>query len=106
MTTPATASRMLTDATARPITDNPAPPAVPPSRLTLPADLSLAQPPGDTIRHILVGRPGPLRQTIHLLHNLRYVEVSQWSPLMEIPSGQLVIVPRPEEQMTILVRRV
>ncbi|MEL6249815.1 MAG: hypothetical protein AAFN18_12885 [Cyanobacteria bacterium J06554_6] len=71
----------------------------------LPPDLSFAQPPGETIRVILLGSVGGIHQTRHLLHNLRYVEVSQWSPLLEIPERNLVITPEQGEQMSILVKR-
>ncbi|WP_228016096.1 hypothetical protein [Leptolyngbya ectocarpi] len=40
------------------------------------ADFSTPLEPGSSIRHILLGHPGTIRQTIHLLHNLRYVETS------------------------------
>ncbi|MEO0539709.1 MAG: hypothetical protein AAFZ80_02465 [Cyanobacteria bacterium P01_A01_bin.105] len=75
------------------------------SPLSLPADLSLAQPPGETVRHILLGTPSVLHQTIHLLHSLRYVETSQWTPLVDIPLGQLIVTPAQGEQMSMLVRR-
>lgn len=71
----------------------------------LPPDLPFAQPPGETIRVILLGSPSSIHQTRHLLHNLRYVEVSQWSPLLEIPERNLVITPEQGEQMSILVKR-
>ena len=35
----------------------------------------------------------------------RYVEVSQWSPLLEIPERNLVITPEQGEQMSILVKQ-
>ena len=80
--------------------------AKPGSQLSeLPADLSVSPPPGDTIRHILLGNPDNLRQTIHLLHNLRYVETSQWSPLIEIPENRLIITPAQGDVMSILVKR-
>ncbi|MEO0541375.1 MAG: hypothetical protein AAFZ80_10995 [Cyanobacteria bacterium P01_A01_bin.105] len=72
---------------------------------TLPADLSLLLPSGETIRHILLGSPGGLRQTWHLLHNLRYVEVSQWSPLIDIPDRRLMLTVNQGEQMSLLTRR-
>ena len=71
----------------------------------LPSEFSLAPPPGETVRVILLGRPAAVRQTRHLLHNLRYVEVSQWSPLIEIPDGRLVLSPDQGEQMSMLVKR-
>jgi len=57
------------------------------------------------IRVILLGSPGGIHQTRHLLHNLRYVEMSQWSPLLETPGRNLVITPEQGEQMSILVKR-
>ena len=67
---------------------------------------SLASPDGEPLRHILLGTPGGVRQTIHLLHTLRYVENALWSPLISIPSEQLVIAPRQGEVMSILVRHI
>ena len=77
-------------------------PPVPP---TQPADFSIQPNPGDTVRHILLGPPSTIRQTIHLLHNLRYVETSQWSPLIEVPENRLVLRPEPEDVISMLVRR-
>ena len=71
----------------------------------LPADFSAGPGPGSSIRHILLGHPGSIRQTIHLLHNLRYVETSQWSPLIEVPDQRLILRPAPEEVISMLVRR-
>jgi hypothetical protein len=59
---------------------------------------------GEPIRHILIGTPGGIRQTIHLLHTLRYVESALWSPLVSLPNEPLVITPRQGEGMSILVR--
>ncbi|MBT9313770.1 hypothetical protein [Leptothoe kymatousa] len=72
---------------------------------TLPADLSITLPTGETIRHILLGSPGGIRQTIHLLHNLKYVEPSQWSPLIEIPDNQLILTPNQGDVISILMKR-
>lgn len=69
------------------------------------ADFSSSLPPGQTIRHILLGYPSHIRQTIHLLHNLRYVETSQWSPLIEVPGNRLILRPEPEEVISMVVRR-
>ena len=71
----------------------------------LPAEFSPALPPGETIRHILLGSPGGIRQTVHLLHNLRYVETSQWSPLIEIPENRLILTPNQGEVISILMKR-
>ncbi|MEO0759107.1 MAG: hypothetical protein AAFY78_19795 [Cyanobacteria bacterium J06648_16] len=51
-----------------------------PGSTPLPAEFSLLLPNGGTIRHILLGTPADIHQTRHLLHNLRYAEISQWSP--------------------------
>ena len=59
----------------------------------------------DTIRHMLLGRPGSIRQTIHLLHNLNYSAASQWSPLIEIPDGQLILTPERGEVLSLLMKR-
>ena len=77
-------------------------PQVPPS---LPADFSSSRPNGGSIRHILLGHPSYIRQTIHLLHNLRYTETSQWSPLIEVPENRLILRPQPDEVISMLVRR-
>ncbi|MGD1853767.1 MAG: hypothetical protein ACFB2W_05890 [Leptolyngbyaceae cyanobacterium] len=71
----------------------------------LPADFSLPSGPSSSIRHILLGHPGHIRQTIHLLHNLRYVETSQWSPLIEVPEQRLILRPAADEVISMLVRR-
>lgn len=82
---------------------------VPPSGTTvspsLPADFSGSLPLDGSIRHILLGHPSHSRQTIHLLHNLRYVETSQWSPLIEVPENRLILRPQPDEVISMLVRR-
>ncbi|MEO0352758.1 MAG: hypothetical protein AAF282_22185 [Cyanobacteria bacterium P01_A01_bin.15] len=70
----------------------------------LPADFSTALTPG-SVRHILLGRPSAIRQTIHLLHNLRYTETSHWSPLIEIPDRRLILTPEPDEVISLLARR-
>ncbi|MBT9315291.1 hypothetical protein [Leptothoe spongobia] len=77
----------------------------PPVSPALPADFSSSLPPGSSIRHILLGYPSHIRQTIHLLHNLRYVETSQWSPLIEVPDNRLILRPAPDEMISMLVRR-
>lgn len=59
---------------------------------------------GEPLRHILLGSPGHVRQTIHLLHTLRYVENVLWSPLVTLPDEPLIITPRPGEVMSLLIR--
>ena len=77
----------------------------PQAAANLPADLSFALPTGEVIRHILLGSPGGIRQTIHLLHNLRYVETSQWSPLIEVPDQRLILTPERGEVISLLAKR-
>ena len=76
------------------------------SAVTLPADLSLSPPPdgADTVRHLLLGDPGRVRQTIHLLHSLHYVEQSQWSLVLEVPK-QLIITPEQGAYISMLTKR-
>ena len=62
--------------------------------------------PGESLRHILLGSPGAVRQTIHLLHTLRYVENALWSPLLPIPDDQLIITPKQGEVMSLLIKNV
>ncbi|MEM7066682.1 MAG: hypothetical protein AAF572_26395 [Cyanobacteria bacterium P01_B01_bin.77] len=76
--------------------------SVPPN---LPADFSNSLPSGSSIRHILLGSPSHIRQTIHLLHNLRYVEISQWSPLIEVPENRLILRSEPDEVISMVMRR-
>ncbi|MGC1309758.1 MAG: hypothetical protein WA885_21245 [Phormidesmis sp.] len=59
---------------------------------------------GEPLRHILLGSPGAVRQTIHLLHTLRYVETTLWSPQVAVPDDQLIITPRPGDVISILIR--
>ncbi|MGD1865915.1 MAG: hypothetical protein ACFB0D_15300 [Phormidesmis sp.] len=74
-----------------------------PELSTLP---SLSPAEGEPLRHILLGTPGGVRQTIHLLHTLRYVENALWSPLLPIPEGQLIITPKQGEVMSLLIKNV
>ena len=54
-----------------------------------------------SLRHILLGRPEDVRQTIHLLHTLRYAEAVLWSPIMTVEEP-LVIEPAPNEAISLL----
>ncbi|MEM8505030.1 MAG: hypothetical protein AAF716_17980 [Cyanobacteria bacterium P01_D01_bin.1] len=57
--------------------------------------------PGESIRHILLGKPEAIRQTIHLLHTLHYTETILWSPVLTIEEA-LVITPAQGEAMSLL----
>jgi len=67
---------------------------------------TVLSPSGDPIRHILLGTPGGVRQTIHLLHTLRYVENALWSPLLPITDNKLIITPNQGEVMSLLIKSV
>ncbi len=53
------------------------------------------------IRHILLGDPDAIRQTIHLLHTLHYTETVLWSPVLMVDEP-LVITPAQGEAMSLL----
>ena len=57
--------------------------------------------PKEHIRHILLGSPAAVRQTIHLLHTLHYVETVLWSPALTIEEP-LIITPAQGEAMSLL----
>ena len=54
-----------------------------------------------SIRHILLGEPDAIRQTIHLLHTLHYTETILWSPVLTIDEP-LIITPAQGEAMSLL----
>lgn len=58
----------------------------------------------DPIRHILIGSPTSVRQTIHTLHVLHYVEQSFWSRLITVPETGILITPNQGEVISYLVR--
>lgn len=60
--------------------------------------------PGQSIRHILLGEPNAIRQTIHLLHTLHYAETVLWSPVLTVEEP-LVIRPESGEAMSLLRKR-
>ena len=61
--------------------------------------------PKETVRHILLGSPEAIRQTIHLLHILRYAEPVLWSPVLRVEEP-LVITPERGEAVSLLRRMV
>ena len=65
-----------------------------------------ATPPSepDPLKHLLIGSPRAIQQTIHRLHNLGYADAGWWSPLMAIPQPQLVITASEGEMMSLLLR--
>jgi hypothetical protein len=62
-------------------------------------------PKREPLRHLLVGSPQGVQQTIHRLHNLGYSEAGLWSsPLPLPPSRELIITPYEGEVLGMLVR--
>lgn len=59
----------------------------------------------ETLRHILLGSPGAVRQTIHLLHSLHYAETALWSPIVAIEEA-MIITPVQGEAMSLLRKQV
>ena len=59
----------------------------------------------ESVRHILLGSPEAVRQTIHLLHALHYAETVLWSPVLTVEKP-LVIPPARNEAMSLLRRPV
>lgn len=58
-------------------------------------------PTKEYIRHILLGSPGAIRQTIHLLHRLHYAETILWTPVLTIDEP-LRISPAQGEAISLL----
>ena len=69
----------------------------------LPEEVSSGSGGRRSLRHILLGQPEDVRQTIHLLHTLRYAETVLWSPIMSVEEP-LTIAPVPGEAISLLRR--
>lgn len=69
----------------------------------LPQLVPSGNPPGSAIRHILLGDRDAIRQTIHLLHTLRYAETLLWSPILTI-NEPLLIAPAQGKAISLLRR--
>jgi hypothetical protein len=76
---------------------------------TLPQLISPSLPPKqgsrESIRHILLGSPEAIRQTIHLLHSLHYSETVLWSPIMAIEDA-VIITPAQGEAISLLRKQI
>ena len=57
------------------------------------------------IRHILLGHPEAVQQTIHLLHTLHYTETVLWSRAIAL-QNPLIITPTPGEAISLLRKQV
>lgn len=62
------------------------------------------QPEREPLRHILIGSADGVRQTIHTLHKLNYVEQHAWSKLIQVPTTGILITPEQGEVMSYLIR--
>jgi hypothetical protein len=105
--------RVFDPLTGRDIEMMPVPIQMMPTRLSQPGAAGspascqpAATPPSeqDPLKHLLIGSPRAIHHTIHLLHNLGYVEAGLWSPLIAIPQQQLVMTPNAGEMMSLLMR--
>ncbi|MGB7085243.1 MAG: hypothetical protein WBD47_06790 [Phormidesmis sp.] len=61
----------------------------------------ITQPAPLNIRHILLGNPDAIRQTIHLLHTLHYSEPILWSPVLTI-TDPITLTPAQGEAISLL----
>ena len=71
------------------------------SVMALPEPVPIGSRERRSLRHILLGHPEDIRQTIHLLHTLHYSETVLWSPVMTIEEP-LVITPAQGEAISLL----
>ncbi|MGC1309903.1 MAG: hypothetical protein WA885_21970 [Phormidesmis sp.] len=77
----------------------------PDSPIAMPQLISTGLPPGESIRHILLGSTGAIHHTIHLLHALGYAETLLWSPLVMVEES-LIITPAQGEAMSLLRKQI
>ncbi len=61
-------------------------------------------PSGEYIRHILVGSPEGVRETIYRLHLRRYVEQAQWTGPIKIGPNGIHITPSQGQILFYLMR--
>ncbi|MGB3614176.1 MAG: hypothetical protein WBA10_10310, partial [Elainellaceae cyanobacterium] len=57
------------------------------------ANPNAADPHNERIRHIVIGSPAGVRETIHMLHVLNYSEQIHWTKLLAIPETGLTLRP-------------
>ena len=92
--------KMMTRLTGQPLAAGPLLPALE-SVMALPERVPVGSGGRRSLRHILLGHPEDVRQTIHLLHTLHYAETVLWSPIMAIEEP-LMIAPAPDEAISLL----
>ncbi|MGF1514823.1 MAG: hypothetical protein ACFB5Z_14165 [Elainellaceae cyanobacterium] len=59
----------------------------------------------ERIRHIVIGSPDGVRETIHMLHVLKYCEQLHWTKLLTIPETGLTLQPELGEVFSYLDRQ-
>ena len=75
--------------------------ADPAAHAPLPHLITPSTVPGESIRHILLGKPEAIQQTIHLLHILHYSETVLWSPVLT-ETDPIIVTPSQAEAMSLL----
>lgn len=93
-------SNLITCAAAPTLLQPSAVPVVSPLLQPLP----LRYPNREPIRHLLIGSPRLVQQTIHQLHNLRYAEAGLWSPEIPTSDAEIRLTLNPGEVLRILLR--
>ena len=66
-------------------------------------DAAVSEPAREELRHILLGSPDAIEQTIHLLYRLNYTEPGLWSPITAV-GNQLIITAAQGEAISLLRR--
>ena len=90
------------DSAARSTASPQTPTAAPPTALQL---APIGASTKEHVRHILLGSPGAVQQTIHLLHTLRYAETLLWTPVLTI-QDPLTIEPISGEAISLLRKQI
>ncbi|WP_240518775.1 hypothetical protein [Leptolyngbya sp. BC1307] len=76
------------------------PPTLPTPLIPLNAE---GRPHRESLRHILLGSPDAIEQTIHLLYRLNYAEPGLWSPIAAV--GDRLIITAAQGEAISLLRR-
>ena len=92
--------KTMTFLIGQPLAAGPVSPALE-SVMALPEAVPVGNGGRRSLRHILLGHPEDIRQTIHLLHTLHYAETVLWTPVMTIEEP-LTITPAQGEAISLL----
>ncbi|MGI8932697.1 hypothetical protein [Leptolyngbya sp. BC1307] len=96
--------KTMTCLIGQPLAAGPVSPALE-SVMALPEAVPVGSGGRRSLRHILLGHPEDIRQTIHLLHTLHYAETVLWTPIMTIEEP-LTIPPAQGEAISLLQKLV